>query len=325
MHLALTTYGSYIRKQGERFIVKVKDDKINVSAKKVESIHIHTGCNLSSNSIKLAMDYNIPVVFFDKYGNPFSRVWHSKMGSTTKIRINQLKYAQNMKGLKVAVDWIIMKTQKRIKFIKKLASHRPKKKERLNNFISSLKKEVNQIKNLNYDYDKKKVEGRIRGLEGSAGKIYFNCLSYLLPKRYEYNGRSMMPAKDKFNAFLNYSYGVLYSLTEKASIIAGLDPFIGFLHSDNYNKKSFVFDLVEPFRPICEEVVFYLFSKRKVNNSHCDEINNGYTLNKKGKKLLITSLNKKFDEKTRYRKHNMKYRDTIQKEAHFIANSMIEK
>jgi CRISPR-associated protein Cas1 len=42
---------------------------------------------------------------------------------------------------------------------------------------------------------------------------------------------------------LNYSYGVLYSLVEKACILAGLDPFVGFLHTDNYNKKSLVFDL----------------------------------------------------------------------------------
>jgi hypothetical protein len=48
---------------------------------------------------------------------------------------------------------------------------------------------------------------------------------------------------------LNYGYGVLYSLVEKACIYAGLDPFVGFLHTDNYVKKSLVFDLLEPYRP----------------------------------------------------------------------------
>ena len=33
----------------------------------------------------------------------------------------------------------------------------------------------------------------------------------------------------------------------EAYIIAGLDPYIGFLHTDNYNKKSLVFDVIELF------------------------------------------------------------------------------
>ena len=45
---------------------------------------------------------------------------------------------------------------------------------------------------------------------------------------------------------------MLYSLVERACIVAGLDPFVGFLHTDNYNKKSLVFDLIEPFRVLGE-------------------------------------------------------------------------
>lgn len=102
------------------------------------------------------------------------------------------------------------------------------------------------------------------GFEGSAGRIYFDALNYVMPERFKFDGRSRNPAKDEFNALLNYGYGVLYSLVEKACIIAGLDPYIGFLHTDNYNKKSLVFDLIEMFRIFADETVVYLFSGRKV-------------------------------------------------------------
>ncbi|MGB3458597.1 MAG: CRISPR-associated endonuclease Cas1 [Halobacteriota archaeon] len=39
-------------------------------------------------------------------------------------------------------------------------------------------------------------------------------------------------------------------MVEKACIIAGLDPYIGFLHTDNYNKKSRVFDVIVLFRTV---------------------------------------------------------------------------
>jgi CRISPR-associated protein Cas1 len=51
-------------------------------------------------------------------------------------------------------------------------------------------------------------DGKIlRGLEGTAGRPYFEPISFVMPKDYAFSGRSMRPAKDAFNAFLNYAYG----------------------------------------------------------------------------------------------------------------------
>jgi CRISPR-associated protein Cas1 len=163
------------------------------------------------------------------------------------------------------------------------------------------------------------------GLEGTAGRIYFELLSYVMPERFRFDGRSRNPAKDEFNAMLNYGYGVLYSLVEKGCILAGLDPYIGFVHTDNYNKKSLVFDLIELFRIYAEEPVVFLFSGRKVKVDYFDKLpNNGMTLNKEGKAFLIEALNKHFDESIRYRGRNIQRRNTIQMECHRIANSLIE-
>lgn len=123
---------------------------------------------------------------------------------------------------------------------------------------------------------------------------------------------------------LNYAYGVLYSLVEKACIIAGLDPYIGFLHTDDYNKKSLVFDLIEMFRIFADETVVYLFSGRKVKVEFFDEIKGGFSLNKDGKAILIGALNSNLDESVRYRGRNIQRRNIIQFECHSIANSLIK-
>jgi len=114
-------------------------------------------------------------------------------------------------------------------------------------------------------------------------------------------------------------------MVEKACIIAGLDPYIGFMHADNYNKKSLVFDLIEPFRTYADETVVYLFSKRKIKKEYFDEIPGGLTLNKKGKVVLIQAINERFEKKIKYGGRNIKTRDTIQFECHKIANSLIKK
>jgi len=42
----------------------------------------------------------------DCFGNPYGRIWHSKLGSTTLIRRRQLEMAEVEPGLRLAVEWV---------------------------------------------------------------------------------------------------------------------------------------------------------------------------------------------------------------------------
>jgi len=170
------------------------------------------------------------------------------------------------------------------------------------------------------------VDSIFRGWEGTAGRFYFQTLSLLLTEKYRFTGRSFRPAKDPYNAFLNYAYGVLYSRVEKVLMIAGLDPYVGFMHRDDYNMKSMVFDFIEPYRIYSDEVVFKLFSAKKVNDSHTSLITNGISLNADGKNLLMQALMKFLDEdKIRYKGRNQTRINIMQQDAHQFANKLIGK
>jgi len=108
-------------------------------------------------------------------------------------------------------------------------------------------------------------------------------------------------------------------------IIAGLDPYIGILHSDNYNKKSFVFDFIEAYRILADEPVFYFFSRHKCKPEYYDEIHKGITLNAEGKKVFAPYILEYLDQKIRYRNKNRKRIDMIQTDAHAFANFIIGK
>ena len=70
---------------------------------------------------------------------------------------------------------------------------------------------------------------------------------------------------------LNYSYGILYSSVEKSCILAGLDPYIGIMHTDNYNKVALVYDLIEMYRVYMDELVFKLFTTKKIRDEYFDK------------------------------------------------------
>ena len=322
MQLVINTYGSYLHKIEDCFEIKVDEQKQKISASKVESILITTGVSFSSDAIELAMQHNIDVVFLDKFGNPYARVWQPKLGSTTLIRRRQLEIAETDQGLQWVTEWIRQKLDNQIEFLQELSRHRDKKAEQIADSVKRIEQARDKLNLLHGSLDEKRSE--IMGLEGSSGRTYFGALAMLVPERFSFEGRSRQPAKDEFNAMLNYSYGILYSLVEKACILAGLDPFVGFLHTDNYNKKSLVFDLIEPYRIIGDKTVFYLFSKRQVKQDFFDAIKNGMMLNKEGKKVLIAAFNERMETAIRYRGRNIKQKDIIQFDCHRLANELIK-
>ena len=322
MQLVINTFGSYLHKIEDCFEIKVEEQKQKISASKVESILITTGVSFSSDAIELAMQHNIDVVFLDKFGNPYARVWQPKLGSTTLIRRRQLEIAETELGLQWVIEWIRQKLDNQIEFLQELSRHRDKKADQISDCLKKIEQSREKLSLLQGSIDEKRSE--IMGLEGSSGRTYFAALAELIPERFKFDGRSRQPAKDEFNAMLNYSYGILYSLVEKACILAGLDPFVGFLHTDNYNKKSLVFDLIEPYRIIGDKTVFYLFSKRQVKQDYFDAIKNGMMLNKEGKKTLIAAFNERMETAIRYRGRNIKQKDVIQFDCHRLANELIK-
>jgi len=322
MQLVINTYGSYLQKNGDCFKVRADDRVFEISCKKVSSILISTAAYITTDAVKMAMENNIDVVFIDEFGDPYGRIWHPKLGSTTLIRRKQLEIAETERALSLAVEWVRTKFNNQIDLLKRLRKTRPHKSAAITSYIEKLENAMTGLESLAGTIDE--WRGSIMGIEGSGGRIYFEALSFLMPDRFKFNGRSRNPARDEFNALLNYAYGVLYSKVEKACIIAGLDPYVGFIHTDHYNKKSLVFDLIENYRIWADETVVNLFASRKVKGELFDKIPNGLTLNKEGKAVLLAAFNSYLDESVRYRGRNIKRGNIVQFDCHRIANELIK-
>lgn len=329
MQLFIDSYGAFLHVKDGMFEVKLFKDNTEVKRKiapaKISSILLSKGTSLSYDAVYLALMHNIDILFLEFEGTPVGRIWHSKLGSTTKIRKHQLIASLNDVGVKYVKEWILKKIENQIDFLKKLKKHRASQSKYFDEIIDKLKTSKHGIENLKANVISA-IADSIRGFEGTAGRLYFEILSKILSKEHQFNGRSNRPAHDPFNAFLNYGYGVLYSKIEKSLIIAGIDPYLGFLHRDDYNQKSMVFDFIEPYRIYIDEVVFKLFSAKKVNKSHTDKITNGFSLNKEGKILLMQALNSFMeDEKVRYKGKNHTRNNIIQYDAHSFASTLVKK
>lgn len=330
MQIYLNTYGTYLHVKDDMFEIKIphKDaepTKQHIAAHKISSIIMSVSAALSTDAVRLALTNNIDIIFTQPDGHPMGRIWHSKLGSTTRIRKRQLEASLAEEGVNWTKLWIEQKMNNQLEFIRDLKKHRPQMADYLNDKIQRIEQlciSLNSLQANKID----SIADTVRGLEGTAGRLYFETVCYVLPEQYQFSGRSMRPAKDAYNAFLNYGFGVLYTRIEKCLMIAGLDPYVGFLHRDDYNQKSMVFDFIEPYRTFVETTVFRLCSAKKINKSHTDDITNGVTLNKEGKELLITTLNNYMDgDPVRYKGRNQTRSNAMQQDAHHFANDLIKK
>jgi CRISPR-associated protein Cas1 len=321
MQLVINTPGTFITQKDECFRLKQKEKVFDISPQKVESIVITNQAMISTQAVAMALEHNIDIIFLDRFGDPVGRVWFSKMGSTALIRRKQLEAASTPTGVDLVRDMISQKMENQIGFLKKLMHSRPGRESLFEAPLKTIEKSWSALSPA--DGDLEGVRNRLMGLEGTAGRTYFECLSNILPEKYQFDGRSRRPARDPFNAVLNYCYGILYGLVEKACIVAGLDPYVGFLHTDNYNKKSLVFDLIEPFRIYGEQTAVYLFTGRKIKEEFVDSKEGAVSLNREGKPVVVEAMNRHLDESIRYRRKNVKRKHIVQHEAHRLANLLL--
>lgn len=296
MDLILNTFGTCLSRENEQFIVQHKDGKQSISPDAIKSISISKGAQITSDAALLAIEHQIDVMFVDNVGKPVGRLWSIKYGSISTIRRKQLDFTFSKEAVKWIKEIIMQKIENQIALIVSVAP--PGEKS-----ISDIKPILNRLN----DYRKKSstldgeivsdIASSLRGWEGASSRIYFEYISSILPESYKYETRTQHPAADTFNALLNYGYGILYGKIEGAMIKAGIDPYIGVFHRDDYNRPVLVFDVIELFRVWIDFVVIHL-CMQEVITDECYSVNKdgSYWLETLGKRILIQSVNDYMEE-----------------------------
>ncbi len=105
----------------------------------------------------------------------------------------------------------------------------------------------------------------LRGIEGSAARAYFAHIRQAVPPELRPARRTRRPPKDPFNALLSLGYALLYESVISALETVGLDPYIGFFHSEKYGRPALALDMVEEFRaPVVDSLALTLVNKRMI-------------------------------------------------------------
>ncbi|MCQ2974315.1 MAG: CRISPR-associated endonuclease Cas1 [Bacteroidales bacterium] len=297
MELILNTFGVSLSKDNGCFMINSADVKQRIPVQGIKSIQISRGAQITSDAVLLAIENEIEIIFMDNQGKPMGRVWSNKYGSISTIRKGQIEFTFSSKAL----EWIKNVIAQKIANQQALLMMMPTNDDEV--IITKRKKAINRLE----DYRAKvlALEGEIvsdvaptlRGWEGVASKIYFETIQMFLPDEFKFKERSQVPAMDVANAFLNYGYGILYGKVEGALIKAGIDPYVGVLHRDDYNRPVLVYDVIEIYRVWVDYVVWNILCQKVVNEDfYSVKEDKSFWLEALGRRILIQSFNDYLEE-----------------------------
>jgi CRISPR-associated protein Cas1 len=268
MELIVEGKGTFVGKHQGR--LRVTRDKRTLS--EVPIIHlkqvliIDSGVSISSDVIKVCSDEGIPIHFMDLRGTAVAALYSAGLTGTVLTRRAQLLAYENSVGILLAKAFVAGKIDNQANLLRYMAKYRKEIEPALYEEMMLTALEMRDYLHELAQLTAEKIEmlrERILSVEGRAAQRYWAAIARLVPADLAWPGRETRGALDGLNSSLNYGYGILYSQVEQALILAGLDPYGGYLHADRPGKPSLALDLIEEFRQtVVDRTIIALVNKR---------------------------------------------------------------
>jgi len=174
----------------------------------------------------------VKVVFCDEKRNPSSELipYYGSHDTSAKVR-TQIAWSAD---IKTAV-WTEIVGEKIRKQAEHLAYHGMPESEKLFQYITEIE------------------FGDASNREGHAAKVYFNALFGMDFSR---------SSENSVNAALNYGYSIILSCFTREVVANGYITQLGLFHDNMFNQFNLASDLMEPFRPIVDRVVWDIWPEK---------------------------------------------------------------
>lgn len=322
MILLLNTPGIQLLTRNNGFRVIADEQERIISAKRVSGILITAKLTIDADALALASRHDIPIYQLDRYGGVTGIFRKATFNNATLLRRNQVLFVHESKAASGwVVDLITDKMEGQRQNLRYFADRKPGQlADTADVLFASNLAQLNALRKR----ELAECRSTIHGLEGSTARAYWNGLSGVLPEEYRFEKRSQHPPLDAFNAALNYLYGILYTLVETALFTAGLDPFLGIFHTDQYQKPTLAFDLIEPFRPWADRFLVECFWRDEIRKGFFTEQGTAVYLSKEGKQYLIPLFLEYMEDRTTFEERIAPRKTLIQRKAGELALLLLD-
>jgi CRISPR-associated protein Cas1 len=240
MQIVVATYGTRIRVRKGLLVVEGKDGARQYPLHEVDEVLLLTGgISITTKALRALLKAGAVVAVFDQRGEPLG-VFMKPVGDATGAKRRcQYQAALDGRGLETAKRWVWLKIRGQLENVKTWR----RRLQQYGEYAEALAKAQEALARAEEPH-------RVLEAEAAAAEAYWAAYREVTG----FPGRDQ-EGKDPVNAGLNYGYGILKTLCFKSLLLAGLDPYVGFLHVDKSGRPSLVLDFMEQWRPRVDAVV----------------------------------------------------------------------
>lgn len=297
--LFVTTQGAYLFKEGETVVVKVEDEvRLHVPIHTIGGIVCFGQVSCSPYLMGYCAEQNVAISFLTEYGRFLAKVQGPVSGNVL-LRREQYRRAD---------DEIFSANIVRAILTGKIANSRTVL-QRFSRDHSDKSDDVALVQGcgLKLSASLRQIQKEtsidiLRGHEGDAAHTYFSVFDNLITsqkKDFSFTQRNRRPPLDKVNCLLSFLYTLLMHDVRSALEVVGLDPAVGFLHSDRPGRYGLAFDIMEEFRPFfADRLALSLINLNQVQGKGFEEKENGAVFmdDDTRKTVLVAYQKRKQDE-----------------------------
>jgi len=163
----------------------------------------------------------------------------------------------------------------------------------------------------------------VRGLEGAAAKDVYRQLNiHIDNEAFKIRKRSRRKP-DPINSMLNFGYYLLFSRVNATVRAAGLNPYLGFLHSPNDNYESLVCDIEELFRSRIDRFIIRLINLGTIKEDDFVKTDRGWFLTRDAVKKYLSHFETEMDKKPT--RHGLSLKQSIYAQVVIVKEWALEK
>lgn len=246
--LYVVEQGAKIKKERRRLVV-VKDEQTlqSIPLIKIDQVLLFGNIGLTTPALTWLMSQNIDVVFCDSQGRYRGRVVGQSSGHS---KLRRLQY-RRVDDPRFAVNTARTIVQAKLQNSRTLLLRYRRRLEKPELTIA-----IDRLADLRQRAERVHTVNSLLGVEGVGAAVYFEAFAGLFKQEaWRFEKRVRRPPTDPINVLLSFGYTLLTRRLEAAVEMVGLDPYLGCLHADSYNRPSLALDLTEEFRSIVVDSV----------------------------------------------------------------------
>lgn len=273
--LYVTSANRYLSLDGENVVIYEKEEEIGrIPLHNLEGIITFGYTGASPALMGACAQRNIALSFMTANGRFLARVTGEVKGNVT-LRKEQYRISEDPKrSISIARNCIIGKVYNSRWILERAARDYPLRLD-----VKKLKKKSAFLAESIQKIRKCEEAGNLRGVEGEAASVYFSAFDDLILQQKEvfcFRGRNRRPPLDPVNAMLSFAYSLLANMCGAALEAVGLDPYVGFFHTDRPGRMSLALDVMEELRGVmADRFVLTIINKRQIGTSGFMKKENG--------------------------------------------------